>query len=118
MVVLVKVFGAFCLISESKTGTMWMLIPRAPATEICLRRHGEQYRQTTSFNYSGGTVSETLDMLDKMDLRIRKEWIRFRRYTRKRFDRPKASLLRLKGRMVKSKVVEALLRGYVTWTPL
>ena len=35
--VLVKVFGVFCLlISESKTGAIYMPIPRAPATQIVL----------------------------------------------------------------------------------
>ena len=34
------------------------------------------------------------------------------------YDLPKASLLPLKARMVRSEVVEALLYGCVTWTPL
>ena len=42
----------------------------------------------------------------------------FRRYTRELYDRPKASLLHLKTQMGKYKVVEALLNGCTTWTPL
>ena len=43
----------------------------------------------------------------------------FKRYKRELYDRPKASLLPLKARMVRSEVVEeALLYGCVTWTPL
>ncbi|CAN0053269.1 unnamed protein product, partial [Ascophyllum nodosum] len=52
----VEVFGAFGLtISESKTETMCMPIPRAP---IVFNATGQQYRQTTSFTYLGGTVTE------------------------------------------------------------
>ena len=48
--VFVEVFGAFGLIiSESKTETMCMSIPRAPATMIVFNATGQQYRQTTSF---------------------------------------------------------------------
>ena len=39
----------------------------------------------------------------------------FKRYKRELYDRPKASLLPLKARMVKAEVVEALC---ATWTPL
>ena len=42
----------------------------------------------------------------------------FKRYKRELYDRPKASLLPLKARMVKAEVVEALLYGCATWTPL
>ena len=61
MAVFVEVFGAFGLtISESKTETMCMPIPRAPATKIpvVFNATGQQYRQTTSFTYLGGTVTE------------------------------------------------------------
>ena len=44
--------------------------------------------------------------------------IDFKRYTRELYDRPKASLLPLKARMVRSEVVEALLYGCATWTSL
>ena len=47
MAVLVEVFGAFGLnISESTTETMWMPIPRAPATKVVFNATGQQYRQT------------------------------------------------------------------------
>ena len=35
-----------------------MPIPRAPATKIVFNATGQQYRQTTSFTYLGGTVTE------------------------------------------------------------
>ena len=54
MTVFVEVFGTFCLtISESKTETMRMPIPRAPATQTVFNATGQQYRQTTSFTYLG-----------------------------------------------------------------
>ena len=112
MAVFVEVFGTFGLtISESKTETMCMPIPRAPATKIVFNATGQQYRQTTSFTYLGGTVSETPNLSDEIDQRIRAGWIGFKRYTRELYDRPKASLLPLKARMVRPEVVEALLYG-------
>ena len=119
MAVFVEVFGAFGLtISESKTETMCIPIPRAPATKIFFNTTGQQYRQTTSFTYLGGTVTELPNLSDEIDRRTRAGWMGFKRYKRELYDRPKASLLPLKTRMVRSEVVEALLCGCVTWTPL
>ena len=72
MAVFVEIFGAFGLtISESKTETMCMPIPRAPATKIVFNATGQQYRQTTtSFTYLGGTVSEMPNLSDEIDRRI------------------------------------------------
>ena len=59
MAVFVAVFGTFGLtISESKAGTMCMPIPRTSATKIVFNAKGQQYRQTTSFTYLGGTHNE------------------------------------------------------------
>ena len=79
--VFVEVFGAFGLtISESKTETMCMRIPRAPATKIVFNATGQQYRQTTSFTYLGGTVTETPNLSDEIDRRIHAGWMGFKRY--------------------------------------
>ena len=118
MEVFVEVFGAFGLtISESKMETMCMPIPRAPATKIVFNAK-EQHRHTTSFTYLGGTVTEMPNLSDEIDRRIRAGWMGFMRYKRELYDRPKASLLPLKARMVRSEVVEALLYGRVTRTSL
>ena len=79
---------------------------------------GKQYRPTTSFTYLGGTVTETPNLSDEIDRRIRAGWMSFKRYKRELYDRLKASLLPLKVRMVRSEVVEALLNACATWTPL
>ena len=63
-------------------------------------------------------MTETPTLSDEIDRRIRAGWMGFKRYTRELYDRPKASLLPRKARMVRSEVVEALLYGCVTWTPL
>ena len=97
---------------------MCIPIPRAPATKIVFNATGQQYRQTTSFTYLEGTVSEMPNLSDEIDRRIRAGWMGFKRYKRELYDLPKASLLPLKARMVRSEVVEALLYGCVTWTPL
>ena len=71
MAVFVEVFDTFGLtISESKTETMCMPIPRAPATKIVFNATGQQYRQTTSFTYMGDTVTETQNLSDEIDRRI------------------------------------------------
>ena len=62
------------------------------------------------------TVIPTLS--DKIDRQIRTGGMSFKRYTQKLYDRPKASLLPLKARMVRSEVVEALLYGCATWAPM
>ena len=117
MAVFVEVFGTFGLtISESKTATMCMPIPRAPATKIVFNATGQQYRQTTSFAYLRGTVTETPNLSDEIDRRIRGWLMGFKRHKRELYDHPKASLLPLKARMVGSEVVEAFVYGYATWT--
>ena len=52
MVVFVEDFGTFDLtISESKTETMCMPIPRALATQIIFNATGQQYHRKTSFTF-------------------------------------------------------------------
>ena len=119
MVVFVEVFGTFDLaISESKTETMCMPIPRAPATRIVFNTTGQQYRHTTSFTHLGGTVTKTLNLSHGIDRRIRAAWMGFKRYTRELYDCPKASLLPLEAQMARPEAVEALLYGCATWTPV
>ena len=119
MAVFVEIFGTFNpTISKSKAETVRMPIPRAPATKIAFNATGQQYRQTTSFAYLGGTVTEAPNLSDEIDWRIRTGWMGSERYKRGLYDRPKAILLPLKVRMVRSEVVETLLYGCATWTPL
>ena len=119
MEVFVEVFSTFGqTISESKTETMYMPIPLALATQIVFNATGQQYRQTISFTYLGGTVTGTLNLSDEINRWICVGWMSFKRYTRELYDRPKASLLPLKARMVRPEVVEALLYECAIWTPL
>ena len=118
MAIFVEVFGTFSLtISESKAETMCMPIARAPATKIVFNATEQQYRPTSSFTYLGGTVTEAPNLPDEVDRPIRTGWMGFKRYKRELYDRPKASLLPLKARMVRSEIIEALLYGCATWTP-
>ena len=118
MAVFVEVFGTFGLtISESKTETLCMPIPRAPATKILFNAPGQQYRQTTSFTYLGGTVNETPTLSDEIDRRIRAGLMGVKRYKRELYDRPKASLLPLKARMRDMDPLEGPLRQAPYNTP-
>ena len=63
-------------------------------------------------------MTETPNLSDEIDRRIRAGWMGLKRYKRELYDCPKGSLLPLKTRMVRSEVVEALLYGCATWTPL
>ena len=86
-----------------------MPIPRAPARQIVFAT-GQRYRQTTSFTHLGNAVTETPNLSDEIDRYIRAGEVSLRSYTRKLYDRSKTSLLPLKARMVRSEVVEALIR--------
>ena len=63
-------------------------------------------------------MTETPNLSNEIDRRIRAGWMNFKRYTRELYDRPEASLLPLKARMVKSEVVKTFLYGCATWAPL
>ena len=63
-------------------------------------------------------MTETPNLSDDIDRWIRAGWMSFKRYKQELHDRPKATLLPLKARMVRSEVVEALLYGFATCTPL
>ena len=112
-----KVFSAFGLIiSASKTETMCMPIPRAPATQIVFNGTGKQNHQRTPFLFLGGAATETPTLLDEIERRIIARLMRFRCYTRELYDRPKAHLL-LKARRVRSEVGEDLIYECATWSP-
>ena len=63
-------------------------------------------------------MNETSNLSDEIDRRIRAGGMGFKRYKRELYDRTRASLLPLEARMVRAEIVEALLYGYATWTPL
>ena len=96
---------------------MQMPIPPGLVTPITINAAGQHYRQIASFIYLGDAVTKTLNLLVEIDRRIRAGWMSFNRYRRELYDRPNASLLDLKVRMVKVDVVQALLYGCGTWTP-
>ena len=87
-----------------------------------LNAMGQQYRQTTSFNYLGGAVTETPNLSDEIDRLICAGRTSFRRYTRELCDRPEASKYAapevVEAWIVESEVVEALLYGCATSTLL
>ena len=94
MVIFAEVRGALGLIiSESKTETMCMPIPPAPATQIAFNATGRLFRHRTSFIYLGGAIHGTLNLFAEIARRLRAGWMGFGRFKRELFDRPKASLV-------------------------
>ena len=96
---------------------MSLPIPHATATPVAFTTTGQQYRQTTSFVFLGHAIRESSRLLAEIDRRIRAGWMSFNRYRAELYDHP-TTALDLKARMVKSDMVEALLYGCATWTPL
>ena len=66
------------------------------ATQIVFNSTRQQYRQKTS-SYLGGAATETLNLSDEIDHRIRAGLMSIKRYTQELYDRPKESLLSLKA---------------------
>ena len=97
--------------------TMSLPIPHATVTPIAFTTTRQQYRQTNSFVYLGGAITESSSLSAEIDGRIRAGWLSFNRYRAELYDRPTA-LLDLNTRMVKSEVVEALLYGSAACIPL
>ena len=111
-----EAFGACGLtIFEKKTEVMTMPTPRIPVEKMRIEAAGQQYNQTDSFAYLGGTVSETPDVSGEISRRTRACWVRVKKYAVQLYNRPTVPL-DLKARMVKADAVEALLYGSVTWT--
>ena len=82
--------------------------PACTGNEDSLQRHGETVPPDNLLHLFGRHKTDTPNLSDEIDRRIRAGWMGFKRYTRELCDRPKASLLPLKPRMVRSEVVEAL----------
>ena len=71
MTVIAKVCGAFGLtVSEKKTETMQMPIPHGLVTPITINEAGQHYRQSASFIYLGGAVTETPNLSAEIDRRV------------------------------------------------
>ena len=93
--------------------------PACTGNEDRLQRHGATVPpDNLILTYLGDTVTETPNLPDEIDRRICAGWMSFKRYKRELYDRPKASLIHLKARLVRSEVVKALLYRCATWTPL
>ena len=124
--VIVEVFGAFGLtVLEKKTENLLMRAPEKaqhsretptpplPALEIAAA--GQKYHQVHQFVHLGGLITEDADIRD-IDRRTKIAWGYFRKFSTELFDRPSAPL-RLKARLLKAEVMEALLYGCMTWAP-
>ena len=119
MEVVVVVCVAFDItVSEAKTEIICLRakgMPESTAT-FSVKAAGQVYNQTNEFVHLGGNVNHNADLSIEVDRRIRNAWRSFRKYALELYDRPSASL-ELKIRMLRAKVLEAMLYGCVTWSP-
>ena len=113
-------WGTFGLnVSESKTGTVRMPIPRAPATPIGPNAAGQHYPQTTSFIYLRGALTEISNLSAAIDRQIRAGSDEFQPVQAGTYGRPKASLpASPEGTQGKSRESESFVHRCFTWTPL
>ena len=119
MGVIEVVCAAFGLnVLEAKTEIMSSRAMGMPETTTTFRveAEGQVYNQTNDFVYLGGSVNHNADLSIEVDRRIRNAWYSFRKYTFELCNQPSAPL-ELKIRMLRAEVLEAMLYGYVTWSP-
>ena len=111
-VVFVEVFGAFGLREQDGDDLH--------AGFTCKGNVGslQRYGATVPPDNLRHILTETPNLSEEIDQRIRAGWMNFRRYTRELYDRPKASLLPLKAWRVRSEVIEGLPYECAAWTPL
>ena len=116
MEVIVHVCDAFGLtVPDKKTEIMCIPAPHMLPVVMHVEAAGRRYRQTQSFTYLGGVITECPDVPTEIARRSSACWMRIRRYQQELYDRPNVPL-DLKIRMVKTEAVEALLYGCVPWT--
>ena len=106
-------------VSEAKTEVMCLRTKGMPASTatFSVEEAGQVYNQTNEFVYLGGNVNYNAGLFIEVDGRIRKTWSSFRKYTLELYGRPSAPL-ELKIYMLRAEVLETMLYGCVTWSPL
>ena len=77
---------------------------------------GQVYKQTIGLVYIGGAITADRDLSIERMRRLQRAWACFQRYKMEIYDRPGVRL-RLKVRLLKAEVVEALIYGCITWNP-
>ena len=119
MRVIVVVCAAIGLtVSEAKTEIMCLRAKGMPESTaiFSVEAAGQVYSQTNEFVYIGRNGNQNADLSIEVDRRVRNAWCSFRKYTLELYDRPSAPL-ELKIRMLRTKVLETILYGCVTWNP-
>ena len=78
---------------------------------------GQVYNQTIGLVYLGGAITADRDLSIETTRRLQRAWACLQRYKMEIYDRPGVRL-RLKVRLLKAKVVETLVYGCMTWSPM
>ena len=124
MTIIVELFGAFGLtVSEKKTETLLMRAPEkqpkkwgSPPPPLVIEAAGRTYAQTAQFRYLGGVVNRDGELPQEINHRSRAAWACIRRFSRERFDRPRAPW-RLNVQLLRAEAMEALLYRCMTCPP-
>ena len=117
MTVIVTACSLFGLtVSEAKTEIMRLETKGGGNLSFTINAAGQVYKQTIEFVYLGGAITADRDLSIEITRGLQRAWACFQRYKMEIYDRP-GVCLRLKVRLLKAEVVEALLYGCMTWSP-
>ena len=96
-----------------------MLLPKrdlaSRARPFVIEAVRQRYQQTTQFLYLGGIVHEDADLTVNIKRRFRLTRACYKLFGLEQYNMPTARLS-LKIRLLKTKAIEALMYGCVTWT--
>ena len=118
MTVIVTACSSFGLtVSEAKTEIMCLETKGGAKVSFTINAAGQVYKQKIELVYLGGAITADRDLSIEITRRLQRAWACFQRYKMELYDRPGVRS-RLKVRLLKAEVVETLLYGCMTWSPM
>ena len=116
--VIVAVYASLGLtVSNAKTKTMCLITKGTDRVTFVTEAAGQVYKQSAKFVYLGPTVCENADLAVETNPRVLLNHLRLRQCGLPLLDSSSAPL-RLNARVLKAEVMENMLYGCVTWSPV
>ena len=105
-------------VSEAKREIMCLETKKSGGkVSFTINAAGQVYKQTIHFVYLGGAITADRDLIIEITRRRQRAWACFQWYKMEIYDRPDVRSW-LEVRLLKYEVVEALLYGCMTWSPM